>query len=382
MPQSTFSFSLGTRVRFELGAARHVGQECRALGARAVLVVTDAGVLEAGLVEPVLASLRGVGIAASVFQHVHSNPLAEDSEHAAAQARAGDCTALLAIGGGSALDAAKGAAILVALGGRLADYEGWDLLPGQPLPVVAIPTTAGTGSEVSFWAVIGGADGRKMGLGSTRLAPPVALLDPELTYSLPPSLTAYTGFDALTHAIEAYTATSSNPFSQALAIAAVERIGRNLSTAVRTPRDAAARSSLLIASTMAAAAFNCSDLGAVHCMSETVGGFYNLHHGLANAILLAPVMAFNEPAVPGKYAEIAHALGHPGGNAVQAVQEMAEALGVPSLAATGVREADVPVLAAMAAKHACVPGNPRRITEGDFELLFRESLRGRATGCG
>lgn len=375
MPSSNpFTFTLGSRIRFELGGARHAGDECRALGARSVLVVTDPGVVAAGLVEPVLSALQRVGVSASTFQQVDSNPTVENVEQAAAQARMDRCAVVVAVGGGSPLDTAKAAAILAVFGGQVGDYEGWDLVPGQPLPIVAIPTTAGTGSEVSFWAVITDANRRKLGLGSPHLAPAVALLDPELTYTLPPRLTAYTGLDALTHAIEAYTAVPSNPISDALALAAVERIGCDLINAVLIPRDEAARSSLLVASAMAAAAFNCSDLGAVHCMSETVGGFYNIHHGLANAILLAPVMAFNEPAVPGKYAEIARALGHPGESAAEAVRRLVEALEIPSLTAVGVHEEDLAALAQRAAHHACVPGNPRPIVENDFLHLFREAL--------
>jgi alcohol dehydrogenase len=375
MPRSNaFSFALGTRIRLELGGVRHVGDECLALGARSVLLVTDPGVVAAGLVEPVLTALQTAGVSASVFQQVDSNPTAENVERAAVQAQIDECTVLVAVGGGSPLDTAKGAAILAVLGGRVGDYEGWDLVPGQPLPVVAIPTTAGTGSEVSFWAVIGDADHRKMSLGSPRLAPRVALLDPELTYTLPPHLTAYTGLDALTHAIEAYTALSSNPVSDALAIAAVERIGRDLMTAVHTPRDESARSSLLVASTMAAAAFNCSDLGAVHCMSEAVGALHNIHHGLANAILLAHVMAFNEPAVLVKYSEVARALGKPGWSAVEAVRGLVDGLGVPSLANVGVHEEDLPALARLAVRHPCLPGNPRLITDEDFRSLFREAM--------
>jgi alcohol dehydrogenase len=304
-----FNFSLATRIRFGVALVNQVGSEITALGAHKPLVVTDPGVAEAGLLEPVLGSLRTAGVASAVFQEVASNPTAENAEQAAAMARAEGCDAVVAVGGGSPMDTAKGAAVVAALGGQVSDYEGWDEVPAQPLPVVAIPTTAGTGSEVSSWAVISDVeDHRKMLIGSTRIAPVVALLDPAMTYTLPASLTAYTGIDALTHAIEAYTATLSNPISDALAIAAVARIGRAFLRVVEDPRDRDARSDMLLASTMAAAAFNSADLGAVHCMSEALGGLYDIHHGLANAILLVDVMAFNAPAVLDEYAEIARAL--------------------------------------------------------------------------
>jgi alcohol dehydrogenase len=224
---------------------------------------------------------------------------------------------------------------------------------------------------VSYWAVITiEADHRKMVVGSPRIAPVVAVLDPLMTYTLPVDLTAYTGLDALTHAIEAFTSTMSNPISDALAITAVEKIGRSFLKAIESPENEGARSDMLLASTMAALAFNSADLGAVHCLSEALGGMMDVHHGLANAIFLAPVMEFNSPAVAGKYDCLARALGPR--DAVSAVRNMVEPLCLPSLRELGVREEDLPRLAKMASQNISVPSNPRQVTEEDFSRLLRQ----------
>lgn len=369
-----FFFSLHTRINFGVGVVEQVGMECTDLGASKVLLVTDSGVEGAGLLEPVLDSLRDADIEVEVFKDVFSNPTVENVEQAAELGWSAGCEAIVAVGGGSPIDTAKGAACLVKLGGRPLDYEGWEEIPGEPLPIVAVPTTAGTGSEVSVWAVITAEDHRKTVIGSTKIAPTVALLDPEMTYTLPRHLTAYTGLDALTHAIEAYTSSRSNPMSDALAISAVERIGRSFRRTLESPRDEQARSEMLVASTMAAMAFNSADLGAVHCMSEAVGAQYGIHHGLANAIVLTTVMAYNAPAVSRKYADIAHALGAEHDDGVKAVEALTEDLELPSLADVGVEEEDLDELVRLAAENVALSTNPRPVTEEDFRELFREAM--------
>lgn len=339
---------------------------------RQVLIVTDPGIIHAGIVQLAIDSLNSSGISHITFQDVASNPTAENSEQAGLIARMEQCDAIVAIGGGSAIDAAKGAAIIAVCDGLISEYEGWKNIPKQPLPIIAIPTTAGTGSEVSYWAVISNsAEHRKMLIGSPKIAPCIAWLDPTLTYSLPPNLTAYTGIDALTHAIEAYTSTASNPISDALALAAIEKIGQFLLKAVESPKDEEARSNMLLASTMAAAAFNSADLGAVHCISEALGGLYDIHHGLANAVVLLAVMAYNAPAVPEKYMNIAFALGAKDGDAVHAVSNLLQPMNVPRLRELGIRQEDLPTIASLAAQNISVPSNPREIHEENFlDLLM------------
>jgi alcohol dehydrogenase len=370
-----FNFSLKTHIHFGMSTTNKIGEEAATIGAHKVLVVTDPGVAEAGLLEPVLNSLQSAGITSIVFADVSSNPAAASVENAAAVARDECCDTVVAVGGGSPIDTAKGVAVVATLGGKVSDYEGWEKISGKPLPVIAIPTTAGTGSEVSYWAVISNLAGRrKMLVGSPKIAPVVALVDPAMTYTLPPSLTAYTGMDALTHAVEAFTSTLSNPISDVLALAAIERIGASLRRAVETPIDGVARSNMMLASTMAAMAFNSADLGAVHCMSEALGGMYDIHHGLANAILLPHVIAFNEPATPHKFGHIAVALGTKKSGAAEAVRRLLEKLHFPSLRQVGISEVDLPRLAELSSQNISVSSNARSITKEDFLRLFKEAL--------
>lgn len=368
-----FNFSLATRIRFGLYSIQHLGNELLQLGVKKILIVSDPGVVRAGLVQYAIDSIKAAGIAYTIYQEVASNPSDENAELAGQLARQQGCEAIVAIGGGSAMDAAKGAAIIATHGGHIQDYEGWETIPRNLIPMIAIPTTAGTGSEVSYWAVITSTnEHRKMLIGSPKIAPSLALLDPVLTYSLPPDLTAYTGIDALTHAIEAYTSTASNPISDALAIAAIQKIGASLLRAINNPRDEEARSNMLLASTMAAVAFNSADLGAVHCISEALGGMYDIHHGLANAIVLMAVMEYNAPVVSDKYAEIAFALGRKDGDAVNAVAQLIQPLNIPRLHEVGVRREDLPHLARLAAQNISVPSNPRPINEEGFLKLLME----------
>jgi len=337
--------------------------------------VTDRGVVNAGLLEPALSSLRTAGVAVTIFQDIKSNPTASSVDEAAELARAEGCDVVVALGGGSPIDAAKGAAVVLSLGGRCADHLGATRVSAPLLPIIAIPTTAGTGSEVTIWAVINNEEERfKSWIGGDSLLPTIALLDPEITTTMPPNLTAYTGIDALTHAIGAFTSTFSNPIADALAIAAIELIGKSLFKAVESPQDIEARSDMLLASTMAGAAFNSGKLVAVHCLSEALGGPYDIHHGLANAILLPHVMAFNASAIADKYARVARALGSDQSDGAEAVRRFMEPLQLPTLGQLGVQEADLPRVAALAFGNCSDGRNPRPMTEEDMLRLLRQAL--------
>ncbi len=366
-----FQFSLTTRIRFGINCIKSLGKELREQNIQKILIITDPGIVRAGIIQIAIDSISSNGIHHILYQEVSPNPTSENAETAGQIARKEHCEAIVALGGGSAIDAAKGAAIIATSNGRISEYEGWDVIQTRPLPIIAIPTTAGTGSEVSYWAVITSPmEHRKMLIGSQKIAPRLALLDPTLTYSLPPDLTAYTGIDALTHAIEAYTSTMSNPISDIFALAAIERIGRFLLKAIESPCDEMARSNMLLASTMAAASFNSADLGAVHCISEALGGMYDIHHGLANAIALVAVMEYNAPAVPDKFQQIASALGAMDGDAVEAVTHLMKPIKIPKLREIGVRQEDLPSIARLAGQNISVPSNPRVIQEEDFLQLL------------
>jgi alcohol dehydrogenase class IV len=368
---NAFDFHLSTRISFGIGAARSAGKELASNGVKMALIVTDAGILGADILHPIEKSLDDAHIRYKVFSDVASNPTAENIHKGAALMASGGYEAILAIGGGSSLDTAKGIVASVALGGNILDHEGWVEIPGSPPPILAIPTTAGTGSEVSLWAVVSDVKThRKIAIGSTKIAPILAILDPEMTYSLPKHLTAYTGLDALTHAIEAYTSKLANPLSDGLAFAAIKHIGSSLIRAYQSPRDKTARSNMLVASAMAAMAFNMADLGAAHSIAEAIGGLYNLHHGLACGASLPDVIAYNTVAAPEKFADIALALGRQDGDAYAAITHLTSSMEIPMLNQTGIRKEDVAWLAKSAAENIATPNNPRSISEDDFLQIF------------
>lgn len=387
-PTRSFAFSLPTHIEFALGASGRVAEFAATLGTRA-LVVTDPGVVGAGLVEPVLASLRAGGMDPVLFADVEANPRVETVERAAAIGLEWGADVIVAIGGGSAIDTAKGVSAMLTFGGHVLDYEGWDAVPGPATPIVAIPTTAGTGSEVTIWSVITDpARSCKTALGSVHIAPRVALVDPALTVTMPAHVTTTTGMDALTHAIEAYTARCSNAVSDALALRAMELVNQHLERATEHPDDLEARSGMMLASLLAGIAFGNSDTAAVHSMAEALGGLLDVAHGLANAIFLPYVVAHNQPAAPEKTARIGLALGfHSGGlpvdeacaATVDGLFQMLQRYRIPGLAETGVTEQHLPVLAELAQANLGTPDNPVEMDQESFLTLFEQALRGSDT---
>ncbi len=378
-----FRFLLPTRVEYGLGVAKRVGDEAAALGERA-LIVTDPGVRDAGLVDPVAVALRAAGVSVEVFADVEPNPRVDSVQRGAEACVAAGADVIVAVGGGSALDSAKAVAAIARHGGQALDYEGLNLVPGPVIPVVALPTTAGTGSEVTMWAIITDpATHHKAPLGSVHLAPRVALLDPLLTLSLPPALTATTAIDALTHAIESYTARCSNPVSDALALYAVELITGAVDRAVADGADREARAALMLGSLIAGVSFANADTAAVHSLAEAIGGARDVPHGLANAIFLPYVVRHNQPAVPEKTARLGQAMGldvadlstdEAGAATVAGLFDLIDRLGIPVLRQTGVTEDDLPLVVELAMRNLGTPDNPVEMTAGDFSALFLEAL--------
>lgn len=382
----TFSFQLPTRIEFGNGLSKRVGEEAKAVGGTRVLVVTDPGVRAAGLLDPVLHQLADAGLAVVIFDEVAPNPRDSSVAKGAELATAEGCDLLVAVGGGSPMDTAKGIGVIQTHGGAIGDYEGLDVVTKPITPLIAIPTTAGTGSEVTFWAVITDtARSFKMSVGSPLIAARVALVDPELTAGLPSVLTASTGMDALTHAIEGYTATLCEPLTDSLALTAISLLSRSLGAAYANGADADARYDVMLGSLLAGVAFGNSDIGGVHCMAEAIGGLYDTPHGVANAIYLPVVMEYNCLALPDKFADIARAMGEDVTGlsrreaayvAVEAVAELAADLRVPSSEDVGVRPEDFPRLAKAAAMNVSVESNPRVVTETDFYELYRQAHEG------
>jgi alcohol dehydrogenase len=383
-----FPFLLPTRIEFGPGVAERVGEEAAALGRRA-FVVTDPGIERAGLVALVVERLVASGLEVSVFAEVEANPRVATVDRGAGMARDFGADVVVALGGGSAIDAAKGVSAVTRHGGTVLDYEGLEKVPGPVVPVVAIPTTAGTGSEVTLWAVITDPKRQfKAPIGSFHLAPRVALVDPLMTLSLPSLLTAATGIDALTHAIEAYTARCSNPISDALVLYAMELVGTHLESAVQNGGDVRARSGVMLASLLGGIGFGNADTAAVHSMAEAIGAVFDVPHGVANAIFLPYVVQHNLSAEPDRTARIGRALGLetsdlPVGEAaeatVAALLELIRRLSIPTLSETGITEADLPKLAATAMMNSGTPDNPVEMDEASFLALFQTTLRGGET---
>lgn len=380
MKTPAFLFQHRTVIDFGAGSLSRLGDHVRGLEASRVLVVCDPGIVEAGIAERAERALSGASLHVRLFSAVTANPRDEDCQAAAAAARDHDAGCIVGVGGGSALDTAKAAAALVVNGGAVKDWEDPRRLDRPPLPTVCVPTTAGTGSEVTFVAVITDERERyEMTLLDPRLAPNVAVLDPELALCLPPHLTAATGMDALTHAVEAYTGRAANPLSDTLAVRAAELVRRHLERAVACGDDRDARSGMLLGSLLAGMAFGNSDVGAVHCMGETLGGLYDTPHGVACAVFLPVVFAFNMQADPQRQAAVARALGvdreledevAAAAGAVE-LRRLAESVGIPRLRdLPEVSPDDFPALARGSASHVCSPDNAREITENDYLALF------------
>lgn len=284
------------------------------------------------------------------------------------------------------MDTAKAVGVLMTHGGRINDYEGLDKVTKPICDLIAIPTTVGTGSEVTFWSVITDTDRHfKMSIGSPLVAAKLALVDPLLVKSLPPSMVAATGMDALTHAVEGYTCTLAEPITDACGIYAIEMIGANIREAVSdSAKDA--RSNMLLGSLIAGICFGNSDIAGVHCMGEALGGLYDTPHGISMAILLPYVMEYNYRSDYGKFSRIAKALGvdirdmkeeDAAYAAVQAVHQLNRDLKIPSLKEIGTKEEDLPELAKRAALNVSAGSNPRKASEQDFLEIFRKAYEQR-----
>jgi alcohol dehydrogenase len=392
---TSFALTLPTTIHFGPGVTAQAGKEINALleqeagqhnhpaGSRdrgRVLVVTDEGIERAGLLDGLLDTLARSSVEPQVFWGVEPNPRNSTVQEIARVFKEGAHRAVVAIGGGSVLDAAKGALVVAAHGGNIGDYEGWEVLPAGALPpLVAIPTTAGTGSEVGAWAVITDTTShRKLNIGDRGMAPAVALVDPTLTYSLPKSLTVATGMDALAHAIEAYTTVRAQPISDALALEAIRLIVEHLPVAAEQGEDEAARSGMMLAATMAGMAMDQTDVGPVHCLSEAMGGMYDAPHGQLNAVLLPYVMVYNVGHAPGRYANLAQALGgepEPPA-AVSQIVQFGRRFELPSLADLGAQRADFGLLSQRAAAHASNASNPKPLTPGEYQAILEQALAG------
>jgi alcohol dehydrogenase class IV len=372
------TFQVPTHLHFGPGAVANIAEVCAALKTDRLLVVTDPGLVNCGIAPRVVDLLTEAGIESAVFDTVEPNPSIETVEQALALFQKADSGGIVAVGGGSPMDVAKAVGVLARNSGPFSSYVGIGKVE-NPLPVtLALPTTVGTGSEVTNFAVITDqAQRKKVVIGSPLLAPKYAFLDPELVLTLPPSLVASTGMDALTHAIESVISVFATPFTDGVALEAIRLIAANLTLAVRSA-ELESRANLLYASTMAGIAFSYARTGLVHGMAHPLSSYYGVQHGLANAILLPYVLAFNAPACGGGLTRIAVAMGETAmpGSAVEAIRRLGTEVGIPAhLREVGVTEEFIPQMAqdAFESGNAQVV-NPRKPSLSEVNELFLQAL--------
>jgi len=381
----TFMYELPTEIVFGNGSVRQLPQIVDRLNGMKVFVVSDPGVRDAGILEKLTTPLDASGIVYEVFTEVEREPDVKTIGIATVQAKAFGADIVVGIGGGSALDAAKAVAVMVNNTGEITQYAGLNKVPNAGIPIVCVPTTAGTGSEVTIWTVISEkANDRKFGIGGKYLAPTLALCDPELTWTLPGPMTAATGIDALTHALESFVNKATQPISEALSRESMRLIARSLREAVAQGDNMKARYDMLLASTIAAMAFNPTRLGLAHALCMPLGGKFKVPHGIANAILLPQVMEFNLVGNLEKFKEIAEIFGERTEGlslreaaelSVKAIRKLNEDVGIPAgLGVYGVTEDDLEYIALEGMESGNVLVNPRKATLEDLKEITRKSI--------
>lgn len=371
-------FRIPTRILFGRGVALTVAEPLRQIRATRVLLVTDKGVLGAGLVAPIESALRDAKIPYEIYDEVVPDPGVGEVQRCYERAKAAGVDAFVAVGGGSSIDTAKMAATLLTNGGTVLDYIGIDKVPKPAAPVVAIPTTAGTGAEITINSVIADPEQhKKLVIISPNATALFALEDPDMTRTLPPFGTAITGMDTLVHAIESFVNTQTYRTTQLLALEAIRDAGRALPRAVKDGSDIEAREAMLRAVVNASLAFSNTRLGNVHAMALPLGGWCHVAHGTAVAILLPRVMDFNRSAAEDRFAAVGEALGVAKDSraAVKRVYELNEEIGIPSgLAKVGVDAALIPSMTKDAMLSGNVLVNPRTTTAADIDALYRAAL--------
>ncbi len=380
------SFECKTRMLFARGAAAQLGEVAKEMGARRYLMVADPALASVGLLGPVQERLSAAGLRGVVFDRVEPEPYLDGADQAAAQGRTVDADLVIGIGGGSAMDTAKAAAMLITNEGKAQDYIGLNLVNVPGIPTLMVPTTAGTGAEVTFTAVFTNRETKaKGGINSPFLFPNMAVLDPELTLPLPANVTAYTGMDALTHAIESVSSRSSSVFTEALGTCAVRLLFQNAKKAVARGTDLDAREHMLMGSALAGMALADAGVGACHALAYPLGGRYRIPHGLANAVLLPYVMDFNVEHACESYALLAGSMGPQFGilppdeaaaSAVEAVRELCRAIGIPaSLKGLNIPRADIPAMVESALTvRRPVENNPRPLDEKEATSIYERAF--------
>jgi alcohol dehydrogenase class IV len=397
--QDYFGFAIAGEIVFGNGAVRHLPEILKSkFKAQKVLLISDQGVAKAGHLESILKGLRDDGLSCEGFDSVEPEPPVENVLQCVEKVKSKGCDAVVALGGGSVIDLAKVTSVLLRYGGDIRQYFGQEKVPGEVLPLVAVPTTAGTGSEVSAGAILSDVESNtKVGVRSNYLRPRIALLDPLLTLSCPKSVTAATGFDVLAHAVESYTMLShtsmpkgtvifygSNPLTETLAIRAIELVGENLRRAVHQGQNREAREKMMLANLMAGCAFSNSGVTCAHFISYPVGARVHAPHGVLLAALVPAVLDFNLPTQMERLADVASLLGEEveglslkeaAQRGVEAIRDLIADIQLPStLKELGVKEADIPEMAKIAMPILeSLPYNPRAMTLEELIGIYRRA---------
>ncbi len=383
---NSFEFVFPTKVKYGEGVLKELGNIVQEFGKNRVLIVTDKGIKAAGLVDMVQKELIESGITEiEIFDHVEPNPRTDGVNEGGRVAREFHADVLIAVGGGSPIDTAKGIGVLMTNDGVIEDYEGYFKVKNDIPPFITIPTTVGTGSEVTEWAVITDLKRMfKMSVADTKLYPDVALVDPVMVKNLPSRIVASTGMDALSHCIESYTCTVSTATSDAIALYGMEVIAKNIRRAVYA-NDYEAKAQMQLGAMFGGLALSQADIASVHCMGEALGGKYDTPHGIANASVLPYVMDFNAVAEPEKYARIAVALGvdvnemreiDAARAAAVEVKKLNDDMKIPNLKEIGVKPEDFRELSEKSEANISNSSNPRSAVAEDYYVLFEKAYKG------
>ncbi|WP_183108724.1 iron-containing alcohol dehydrogenase [Thermohalobacter berrensis] len=367
------------------GTINEIGDKVKTLGGKKVLIVTDSGLVKLGMADKVKNILEDSGLEAVIFGGVQPNPTDKNVEAGFKVWKEEKCDTIVSLGGGSSHDCAKGVGLLASNGGKIHDYEGIDKSTNPMVPLIAVNTTAGTASEMTRFCIITDTNRKvKMAIVDWRVTPKISINDPDLMAGMPPALTAATGMDALTHAIEAYVSTAATPLTDSAALMAIELISKYLPVAVANGMNMEAREKMAYAQFLAGMAFNNASLGYVHAMAHQLGGYYDLPHGVCNAILLPHVEQFNLIGCADKLRDVAIAMGEnveglsvydAAQKAIDSIKKLSSSIGIPSgLKALGVKEEDFEVMAKNAMADACQLTNPRTATLEQVIQIFKNAM--------
>ena len=384
--EQVFGFFIPTVTLMGVGAHKEVGKQVKVFGGKKPFICTDKGITKAGITQKIVDLVKqDAGVDCEVFDQTVPNPTDTNVHDGLKVYQDKKCDLIISLGGGSSHDCAKGIGIVSTNGGHIRDYEGVDKSKKAMPPFIAINTTAGTASEMTRFCIITNTSNHvKMAIVDWRVTPNVAINDPLLMAGMPPALTAATGMDALTHAVEAYVSIIATPVTDACALQAIDLIAKNLRAAVANGGDMVARDNMAYAEYLAGMAFNNASLGHVHAMAHQLGGFYDLPHGVCNAILLPHVEAFNLIAKMDRFGDIAQAMGEnvdglsprtAADKALEAIKKLSSDVGIPSgLKELGVKEKDLKTMAENAQKDACGLTNPRCPTLDDVIQIYKWAM--------